>query len=67
MNMDYYEINISKKRTPSDRYGIHWCRIELPDHDEEKAKEKLSMLRLMFGEMFVMNLKHWECRGKEVE
>lgn len=65
--MDYYEINIAKKRTPSDKFGIHWGRVELPDYDEEKAKEKLGLLKLLFGDMFVMSLKHWECQGKEVE
>lgn len=63
---DNYEINVSKKRTPNDKYGIHWCKIELPDYDEDKAKEKLDMLRILFGDKFNINMTHWVCRGQKI-
>lgn len=49
-------IYISKKREPSDRFGIHWAKIELPDCDEEKATEKLDMMRILFGGGFVFSM-----------
>ena len=52
-----YEINISKKRMPNDKYGIHWARVELPDCDEEKIKEKFDMLQLLFGDKFIISMK----------
>lgn len=53
---EYYEINISKKRDPNDRFGIHWAKVELPDYDEEKAIAKMDMLKLVFGENFILTM-----------
>jgi len=54
--MTDYIIYISKRRNPNDRYGISWGKMELPDYDEEKAKAKFDLLRLMLGEMFILNM-----------
>lgn len=54
--MNNYIIYISKKRNPEDKYGINWCKVELPDCDEEKAKEKFDMLRILFGELFILHM-----------
>ena len=54
--MGDYIIYISKRRNPDDHYGIHWGKMELPDYDEEKAKAKFDMLRLLFGDMFVLTM-----------
>lgn len=54
--MNNYTIYISKKRNPDDKYGISWGKLELPDCDEEKAKEKFDMLRLLFSEMFILHM-----------
>ena len=54
--MSDYIIYISKKRNPDDRFGIYWGKVELTDHDEEKAKEKFDMLRILFGEIFILNM-----------
>lgn len=51
-----YIIYISKKRTPEDRFGLHWAKIELPDYDEEKATAKLDMMRLLFGDGFIITM-----------
>ena len=60
---DNYEINIAKKKTPEDKYGVHWCKIELPDNSSESAEEKLEYLRKLFGDEFNITMKHWVCRG----
>ena len=52
----YYEIYISKKRDPSDKYGIHWAKVKLPDYDEEKAIAKCDLLRLVLGESFILSM-----------
>ena len=54
--MDNYTVYISKKRCPEDKYGIYWGKLELPDYDEEKAKEKFDMLRLLFGDKFILHI-----------
>ena len=54
--MDNYIIYISKKRSSEDKYGLYWGKIELPDCDEEKAKEKFDMLRLLFGDKFILHM-----------
>ena len=51
-------MNIAKKRSPTDKYGIHWCSVEFNDCDEEKLKEKVDMLRLLFGDTFVLYAPH---------
>lgn len=57
MGTDYHVINIAKKRSPSDRFGIFWGKVEIPEYDEEKAKEKFDMLRILFGRTFIMTMK----------
>ena len=54
--VDFYEIRIAKRRNPDDRFGIFWGKVELPDYDEEKAKEKFDMMRLLFGGTFIMTM-----------
>lgn len=51
-----YIIYISKRRNPEDRFGISWGKVELNEYDEEKAKEKFDMLRLLFGELFILTM-----------
>lgn len=60
--MNDYIINIAKKRNPSDIYGMYWGKIELSEYDEEKAKEKFDMLRLLFGEVFILTMSVKEVR-----
>lgn len=54
--MDKYIIYISKKRNPDDKFGMYWGKVELSEYDEEKAKEKFDMLRLLFGDTFVLTV-----------
>ena len=54
--MNNYIIYISKKRTPEDKYGIFWGKIELPDYDEEKAIAKYDFMRVLMGDTFVITL-----------
>lgn len=54
--MSDYIIYIAKKRNPDDRFGIYWARVELNECDEEKAKEKFDMLRILFGDLFLLNM-----------
>lgn len=61
---DNYEVNVALKRNPEDQYGIHWCKIQLPETLEEKAEEKLEAIRAIFGENYHISMVHWECRGK---
>ena len=53
--MDYI-IYIAKRRNPDDNYGISWGKVKLTEYDEEKAKEKFDMLRLLFGEKFILTM-----------
>ena len=64
---DNYEINVAIKQNPTDKYGKHWCKIQLPDSFEEQAEEKLAILREMFGDQFNVTMTKWECRGKHKE
>ena len=59
-----YEINIAKKRKPSDQYGEHWCRVELPDSFPGQAEEKLKFLRELFGEDYHISMTYWVCSGR---
>ena len=61
---DNYEINVAKKRNPEDKYGIHFCRIEISDPLEDIAEEKLEFFRKLFGDEYNVSMTHWECRGK---
>lgn len=54
--MTNYIIYISKRRNPADQFGIYWGKIELSEYDEEKAKEKFDMLRILFGDLFLLNM-----------
>lgn len=54
--MDKYIIYISKKRNPDDKFGMYWGKVELTEYDEEKAKEKYDMLRLLFRDVFILNM-----------
>lgn len=66
---DNYEINVAKKANPEDRYGKHFCKIELPadDYSNEKAEEKLKFLRELFGDSYHLSMTHWVCRGESKE
>lgn len=52
----YYVINISKKRSSDDKFGIHWAQIRLPDYDEEKAKAKMDLLKVLLGKTFIVTM-----------
>ena len=54
--MDNYIIYISKKRNPDDKFGMYWGKVELSEYDEEKAKEKFDMLRLLFRDVFILTM-----------
>ena len=62
-----YEINVAKKRNPEDKYGIHYCKIELGSCLEETAEKKLEFIRNIFGEEFNVSMTYWDCRGKHKE
>ncbi len=62
-----YEINVAKKRNKDDKYGIHYCRIELPDTFRANAVEKLKVIKETFGDEYNVTMTYWECRGYEVE
>ena len=54
--MDNYIIYISKRRCQEDKYGLYWAKVELPDCDEEKAKEKFDMLRLLLTDKYILHM-----------
>ena len=54
--MNNYIIYISKKRNPDDKFGMYWGKVELTEYDEEKAKEKFDMLRLLFRDVFILTM-----------
>ena len=54
--MDKYIIYISKKRNPDDKFGMYWGKVELTEYDEEKAKEKYDMLRLLLRDVFILTM-----------
>ena len=54
--MNNYIIYISKKRNPDDKFGMYWGKVELNEYDEEKAKEKYDMLRLLFRDVFILTM-----------
>ena len=54
--MNNYIIYISKKRNPDDKFGMYWGKVELSEYDEEKAKEKYDMLRLLFRDVFILTM-----------
>ena len=60
-----YEINVAKKRNPDDKYGVHFCKIELPEFLAEPAEEKLQCLRKIFGDEYHVSMTYWYCRGEQ--
>ena len=64
---DNYEINVAKKRNPDDEYGIHVCKIQLPETLPIAAEEKLNFFRELFGEEYNVSMTHWVCRGESKE
>lgn len=54
--MNNYIIYISKRRNPDDKFGMYWGKVELNEYDEEKAKEKYDMLRLLFRDVFILTM-----------
>lgn len=54
--MNNYIIYISKRRNPDDKFGMYWGKVELSEYDEEKAKEKYDMLRLLFRDVFILTM-----------
>lgn len=66
---DNYEINVAKKQNPEDRYGIHFCKIQLSCDvwNDEKAEEQLRFFRELFGDKYNISMTRWICRGLEKE
>ena len=61
---DNYEINVAKKKNADDKYGVHFCKIQLSsDVMEEEAEEKLDFFRNLFGNEYHVSMTHWICRG----
>ncbi len=67
--LDNYEINVAKKQNPEDRYGIHFCRIQLSYDvwNNEKAEEQLQFFRELFDDEYNISMTHWICQGEEKE
>lgn len=64
---DNYDINVAKKVDSNDRYGIHFCSIQLDVWNDELAEEKLKFFRNLFGDDYHVTLTHWTCRGETKE
>lgn len=65
---DNYEINVAKKQNPDDKYGIHFCKIQLSrEWNDEMAEEKLQFFRELFGDEYNVSMTHWECCGRVKE
>ena len=62
-----YEINVAKKKNPEDKYGIHYCCIEIPETRIENARKKLAEIRKMFGSDFNVTMTYWTCKGYPIE
>lgn len=62
---DDYEINVAKKRNPDDKYGFHFCKIELPTVFESEAEERLQFFRKLFGDEYHVSMVYWKCRGEQ--
>ena len=62
---DNYEINVAKKRKPEDEYGVHFCKIQLPDSDynDDLAEKKLKFFRELFGDEYHVSMTYWKCQG----
>lgn len=59
-----YEINVAKKRNSEDKYGIHFCKIQISTNFEETAEEKLKFFRELFGNDYNVTMTHWKCYGE---
>ncbi len=57
---DNYEINVAKD-------GKHFCRIQLSESFDEKAEEKLNIIRQIFGDDYQISMTLWTCRGTHKE
>ena len=62
-----FEINVAKKRKPDDKYGVHFCKIQLPCNFEIEAVILLDFFRKLFGEEYHVSMTYWECYGKVKE
>ena len=60
-----YEINVARKKNPDDKYGMHFCKIQLRSDilNDEVAEEKLQFFRELFGDDYHVSMTHWECHG----
>ena len=60
-----YEINIAKKRKPEDKYGVHFCKIQLPSsvYIDEDAEWHLDFFRKLFGDEYHVSMIYWDCKG----
>ena len=58
-----YEINVAKRSSKDDLYGIYFCKIEIPETFEKDAEKKLEFLRNLFGEDFHLSMTYWKCSG----
>lgn len=60
-----YEINVAKKENSEDKYGVHFCKIQLTGINwEELAEERLKFFRELFGDMYHVSMTHWNCYGE---
>ena len=61
---DNYEINVAKKKDIYDKYGTHFCKIQLSETIEAEAEKKLKFFRELFGDEYNVTMVHWVCRGQ---
>lgn len=61
---DNYEINVAKKKSPDDEYGVYFCTIELSNDFEQEAEAKLEFFRQLFGDEYHISMTRWTCRGE---
>ena len=61
-----YEINVAKKRNADDKYGLHFCKIQLCESKgfEDIAEKKLKFFRELFGDDYHVSMMYWECVGE---
>lgn len=64
INSDY-EINVAKKRNPDDKYGVYFCKIEIPAVFASEAEESLQFFRKLFGDEYHVSMTHWKCHGEQ--
>ena len=63
---DNYEINVAKKRNLDDKYGVHFCRIQLRQdiYEDKEAEKMLDFFRKLFGKEYHVSMTHWKCHGE---